>query len=124
MGRRVGQWDVILIYCILLSFALKTIQPAVSSSARFIILSDAETDAILKSANECAESECSVDDVSDLVHDLKGQQKEMEVRLAKISKMISELEHLSGKEGRDKDEVKSFVKDMLRVFSHGEVRKS
>ena len=99
----------------------KYTQPAASTTARFIILSDEETDAILKSAHECAESECSVDDVSSLVFELKGQQVEMEARLKKISSMISELEHLSGKSNRNKDEVKAFVKDMMRVFSHGEV---
>ena len=98
-----------------------TIQPAASSTARFIILSDDETDAILKSAHECAESECSVDDVSNLVSELKGQEVEMKARLGKITSMIAELEHLSAKEQRNKDDVKAFVKDMLRVFSHGEV---
>lgn len=45
----------------------------------------------------------------------------MDSRLKKISAMISELEHLSAKEGRNKDDVKAFVKDMMRVFSHGDV---
>lgn len=81
-------------------------------------MSDAETDAILKSARDCEESECGVDEVSSLVFDLKEQQVEMTDRLAKISKMISQLEHLSSKEGRDTDEVRSFVSDMMRVFAH------
>ena len=89
-----------------------------SSSARFIILSDSETDAILKSAAECAEGECNIDDVAGLVSDLKEQQKEMEGRLKKINSMIEQLEHINAKDERKADEVRSFVKDMLRVFSH------
>jgi len=43
----------------------------------------------------------------------------MEERLKKISKMIADLEEVSNKKNRDKDEVKAFVKDMLRVFERG-----
>ena len=32
--------------------------------------------------------------------------------------MINMLDHLNAKDGRSKDEVKSFVRDMLRVFAH------
>ena len=93
-------------------------QPAVPSTSRFVILSDSETDAILKSASDCAEGECSIDEVSTLVNDLKNQQKEMERRLSKITEMISQLEHVNKKDDRKSDEVRQFVKDMLRVFSH------
>lgn len=98
--------------------ALKTAAPASSSTSRFVILSDSETDAILKSASECAEGECNMDDVSTLVNDLKDQQKEMERRLSKINDMIYQLEQVNKKDDRKSDEVRQFVKDMLRVFSH------
>ena len=93
-------------------------QPAVSSSARFIILSDAETDSILKSAADCAEGECSVDEVADLVRELKDQQLVLEQRMTKIMNMIAHLEHVNEKPERQTSEVRAFVKDMLRVFAH------
>ncbi|CAB9517348.1 expressed unknown protein [Seminavis robusta] len=98
--------------------AFKTSAPAVSSSARFIILSDSETDAILKVASECAEGECSIDEVAGLVGDLKEQQQILERRMSKIMTMIAHLEHVNEKEDRQTDEVRQFVKDMLRVFAH------
>ena len=89
-----------------------------SSSARFIILSDSETDAILKSAHDCAEGECSIDEVTELVTELKEQQAILEARMTKIMNMIAQLEHINEKPGRQTDEVRAFVKDMLRVFAH------
>jgi hypothetical protein len=84
---------------------------------RHVILSDAETEKILQSAGDCAEGECSVDDVSELIYELKQQEKEMQQRLEKIMNMISHLQHINEKEERQTDEVRAFVKDMLRVFS-------
>jgi len=92
---------------------------ASSTTALPVLLTDDEVDAILKSGNDCVGSECSVDEVSNLVSELKGQQSQMEERLKKISKMIADLEEVSNKKNRDKDEVKAFVKDMLRVFERG-----
>lgn len=86
-----------------------------------MILSDEETEAILFSAEECAASECSVDDVSKLLADLKMQEGVLSGRLVKIMNMIAHLQHVNEKKERKTDEVRAFVKDMLRVFSH-EVR--
>lgn len=72
----------------------------------------------MKSAADCAESECSVDEIADLVSELKEQQKEMEDRMTKVMNMIAHLEHVNEKEERKTDEVRQFVKDMLRVFKH------
>lgn len=88
-----------------------------SSTARFVILSEEETASILQSASDCAEGECSIDDVSELIYELKAQQDEMQGRLDKIMNMIAHLQHINAKEERKTDEVRSFVKDMLRVFS-------
>jgi hypothetical protein len=88
-----------------------------STMTRHVILSDSETEKILQSAGDCAEGECSVDDVSELIYELKEQQKEMQQRLEKIMNMISHLQDINEKEGRQTDEVRAFVKDMLRVFS-------
>ena len=95
-----------------------------STTARQVVLSDAETEKIMKTAAECAEGECSIDDVSGLIDELQAQQKEMEKRLEKIKSMVSELRHLneSGDERSD-SEVRKFVRDLLRVFAHDDTKK-
>merc|ERR1712232_332208 len=85
---------------------------------RHVILSDEETSAILESAHNCAAGECTIDEVSNLVSELKEQEKVLEERLEKIMNMIAHLQHVNEKEDRKTDEVRQFVKDMLRVFSH------
>jgi len=82
-------------------------------------LNEEETASILQQANDCAEGECSIDEVSELVFELKEQEKEMKERLDKVKKMIADLEHINAKEERKTDEVRNFVRDMLRVFEHG-----
>lgn len=100
-------------------FSFPKLQPAVASpSARFILLSDQETDAILSSANNCVEGECSVDEISDLVKELKEQEAILGERMQKVMNMIAHLQHVNEKEERQTDEVRAFVKDMLRVFAH------
>jgi hypothetical protein len=71
---------------------------------------------MIEKANDCAEGECSVDDVSDLIAELKGQQKEMTARLEDIMNMVAHLQHLNNDEMRKKDDVRAYVKDLLRVF--------
>jgi hypothetical protein len=88
------------------------------TTARYVILSEEETQGILKSAEECAESECSIDDVASLIEELKIQEGILSERLVKIMNMIAHLQHVNEKKERKTDEVRQFVKDMLRVFSH------
>jgi hypothetical protein len=88
-----------------------------STTAHSVIMSDEETAVILQKSEECVASECSLDEVDDLVVTLKDTQKELEVRLEKIMNMISHLQHINEKEERKTDEVREFVKDMLRVFN-------
>jgi DNA mismatch repair ATPase MutL len=83
----------------------------------YVILSDEETEKILQSASDCAEGECSIDDVSELIAELKEQEKEMQSRLDKIMNMIAHLQHINAKEERKTDEVRAFVRDLLRTFS-------
>lgn len=92
------------------------LQIAVSNTARHVLLTDEETDAILQSADECAAGECSIDDVAELIYELKEQEKLLEERLDTIMNMISHLQHVNEKEERQTDEVRAFVRDMLRVF--------
>jgi DNA mismatch repair ATPase MutL len=101
------------------SFICCTSQVATTSIVKplYVILSDEETEKILQSASDCAEGECSIDDVSELIAELKEQEKEMQSRLDKIMNMISHLQHINAKEERKTDEVRAFVRDLLRTFS-------
>jgi hypothetical protein len=86
-------------------------------TVRQLLLSDEETKAILQSGSECVESECSIDDVSMLIADLKEQEKLLSKRLDQIMNMVAHLQHVNEKEERETDEVRAFVKDLLSVFS-------
>jgi DNA repair exonuclease SbcCD ATPase subunit len=88
-----------------------------SGTARRIIMTDEETEKVLKSAQDCVESECSIDEVDDLLQVLKSTEKELEDRLEKIMNMIGHLQHINEKPERQTNEVRQFVKDMLRVFN-------
>ncbi len=84
-------------------------------------MSDSEQEQVLKHATDCVEGECSLDEVSELLSVLKDTEHELELRLEKIMNMVSHLQHMNAKEERKTDEVREFVKDLLRVFAH-EVR--
>jgi hypothetical protein len=71
----------------------------------------------MQSAAECADGECSVDDVTELVAELQEQKKVLQTRLDKIMNMISDLQHVNQKDVRKTDDVRELVRDMLRVFS-------
>lgn len=81
-----------------------------------VLLSEEDTTAIMDKALDCAEGECSIDDVSGLIDDLKQQQKEMNARLEEIMNMVAHLQNLNAKKHRKEDEVREYVKDLLRVF--------
>ena len=74
----------------------------------------------MKHASDCANGECSIDEVGELLAVLKETEKELEDRLERIMNMVSHLQHLNEKDERQQDEVRAFVKDLLRVFA-GEV---
>mmetsp|Transcript_2182 Transcript_2182/g.3587 ORF Transcript_2182/g.3587 Transcript_2182/m.3587 type:complete len:154 (+) Transcript_2182:82-543(+) len=88
-----------------------------SVTARNLIMTEDEITAILDKAHGCVESECAVNDVDDLIAELKGQQKVLSERLEKIMNVVSHLQHANTKEGRKTDDVRAIVKDMLRVFT-------
>jgi hypothetical protein len=71
----------------------------------------------MQSAADCADGECSVDDVTELVAELQEQKKVLQTRLDKITKIMSDLQHVNQKDVRKPDEVRGLVKDMLHVFS-------
>lgn len=80
-------------------------------------MTEEEIDGILQSASDCAEGECSVTDVQSLINELKEQENILENRLEAIMNMISHLQHVNEKQERKTDEVRAFVRDMLRVFN-------
>mmetsp|Transcript_32877 Transcript_32877/g.97965 ORF Transcript_32877/g.97965 Transcript_32877/m.97965 type:complete len:155 (-) Transcript_32877:239-703(-) len=90
----------------------------ISSTARNVLLSQEETDAIITRASDCAEGECSVDDISGLVGELKDQQDILNARLVDVMNMVAHLQKVNQSKDRKKDEVRAFVQDLLRVFNH------
>ena len=51
-----------------------------------------DVDSLLTKAGDCAEGECSIDDVSELLSILKGQQKELYSRVQELKETINKLE--------------------------------
>ncbi len=86
--------------------------------SRQVLLSEDETQAILQHGIDCVESECSVDDVEELVANLKAQQDVLNERLIKVMNMVAHLQAVNLKKERKTNEVRAFVKDLLRVFNN------
>lgn len=87
---------------------------------RLHLLTPAETEKLLLEATECAEGECSVDQVGDLIETLKGQQKELYDRVDQVRSMIASLEVVNAKPERQVDEVRETVRAIWRVFQLGD----
>lgn len=87
-----------------------------STTARHVLLTEEETTAIIEKAHDCAEGECSVDDVSGLIAELKDQQHQMMERMEEMMNMVAHLQKINSHEQRKKDDVKAYVRDLLRVF--------
>jgi hypothetical protein len=85
--------------------------------ARNLIMTEEEITAILDKAHTCVESECAVNDVDDLIVELKDQQKVLTDRLEHIMNVVSHLQHANEQKNRKTDDVRAIVKDMLRVFT-------
>jgi len=91
-----------------------------STTARNLIMTEEEITAILDKAHGCVESECAVNDVDDLIAELKDQQKVLSERLENIMNVVSHLQHANEQKERKTDNVRAIVKDMLRVFTTSE----
>lgn len=87
-----------------------------STTARNVLLTEEETNAIIEKAHDCAEGECSIDDVSGLIAELKDQQHQMMERMEEMMNMVAHLQKINSHEQRKKDDVKAYVRDLLRVF--------
>ena len=79
-----------------------------------------ETEALLSRAESCVDSECSVDDVSDLVDLLHDQQKELYDRVEKIKATVAALEKVNQAADRPVDEIRETVRAIFRVFQLGD----
>jgi hypothetical protein len=98
-------------YCLLFVQA-----PSITSLS---LISSEETEKIVAHASECAEGECSVDEVGDLINVLKSQQKELSMRVDEVDKMIKSLKVVNSQDGRQVDEVRETVRALFRVFQLG-----
>jgi seryl-tRNA synthetase len=81
-----------------------------------LILAEEELEKIKTTAADCIKY-AHRDEISNLIKELKDQQKQMEARLDNIKTMVDDLQYVNQKEERKTDEVRSFVQDMLRVFT-------
>mmetsp|Transcript_29292 Transcript_29292/g.62168 ORF Transcript_29292/g.62168 Transcript_29292/m.62168 type:complete len:154 (+) Transcript_29292:130-591(+) len=88
-----------------------------SQTARNLIMTEEEITAVLDKAHGCVESECAVNDVNDLIAELKDQQKVLNTRLETIMNVVAHLQHANEQEKRKTDDVRAIVNDMLRVFT-------
>lgn len=84
-------------------------------------MTEDEITAILDKAHGCVDSECAVDDVSDLIAELKDQQKVLNDRLETIMNVVSHLQAANESEKRKTDDVRAIIKDMMRVFTDNKV---
>lgn len=97
------------------------LQIAQSSTAQNVLLSQEETDAIIAKADACIDSECSIDETDNLIKELKEQQVILNNRLVDVMNMVAHLQKVNT-HGKDRNEVREFVKDLLRVFSHEDTK--
>jgi len=83
------------------------------------LLSQSDMDSVITQVNDCAEGECSVDEVDDLIAVLKKQQKELYDRVEQIRGMVSSLENINTTDERKVDEIRETVRAIYRVFQLG-----
>lgn len=95
-------------------------QVSAPKTSALSLMADAEIEAIMTQANDCAEGECSLDEVGDLVDVLKGQQKELSDRVDKLRALIKDLEKVNESPNRKTDEVRDTVRALFRVFMLGD----
>lgn len=79
----------------------------------------AEIDAIISEAESCAEGECALDEVENLINNLQEQQSMLSKRISEIDGLVKELEHVNGKDERPVDEVRETVRAIFRIFALG-----
>ncbi|VEU41699.1 unnamed protein product [Pseudo-nitzschia multistriata] len=83
-------------------------------------MSHDDTETVLATAKDCAEGECTLDEIDGLVSLLKDQQKEASDRLKEIKDMIKSLETVNGSDDRSVDEIRETVRAIYRIFQLGD----
>jgi len=91
-----------------------------SQSALFGLLTEEETSEIMAKSLECADGECSIEDVENLLTDLKEQQLVLTARLEEVTQMIKSLGDVNKDEERKVDEVRETVRAIARLFLMGD----
>lgn len=79
-----------------------------------------DVESLLTKAEDCAEGECSIDEVEDLLAVLKSQQKELQSRVETLKETIISLENVNKKDERKVDEVRETVRAIFRIFQMGD----
>ncbi len=84
------------------------------------LMSASENETVMKKAQDCYDGECSLDDVDELLHVLKEQQKELHSRVNQVKEVIKSLEKVNAKDDRKVDEIRETVRAIFRVFQLGD----
>jgi hypothetical protein len=84
------------------------------------LMTPSETETLMKTATDCAEGECSLDEVEDLINVLKLQQKELSTRVRDVKTTIESLEKVNTQNDRKVDEVRETVRALFRIFQLGD----
>eukprot|EP00980_Cylindrotheca_fusiformis_P003285 scaffold743_cov117-Cylindrotheca_fusiformis.AAC.4 len=99
--------------------AFVPVSPPKDSHTKVGIMTQEETENIMKHATDCTHGECSVDEVSELVSVLKGHQKDLRDRVEEVKKITKALETVHSR-GAKVDEVQETVRALFRVFQLGD----
>jgi hypothetical protein len=91
-----------------------------SPTVLFGLLTEQESSEIMAKSLECADGECSIEDVDCLLKDLKEQQKVLTGRLEEVTQMISSLDGVNKDDERKVDEVRETVRAIARLFLMGD----
>jgi chromosome segregation ATPase len=83
------------------------------------LMTASEAETLMKTANDCAEGECSLDDVEELISVLQQQQKELNTRLHEVKSKITQLETMNRHDERKVDELRETVRALFRIFQLG-----
>ncbi len=83
------------------------------------LMSAEEVKAIMYEAESCAQGECALDEVEDLIMSLQSQQSLLSKRIAEIDGLVKDLEHVNGRDERPTDEVRETVRAIFRIFALG-----
>ena len=78
-----------------------------------------EIEAVITEAEKCAEGECALDEVEQLITNLQNQQSMLSKRIEEIDGLVTELEHVNGRDDRPVDEVRETVRAIFRIFALG-----